>query len=78
MATMSRPAPLTPRNPIFPKLRRPRRSQVAPATSAAAAAAAEQAPAPSTYTRSALPLALTWFLVPAVLLVLSQYFSWTK
>lgn len=75
MATMSRPAPLTPRTPLFPKLRRPRRSQAAPAT---AATAAEQAPAPGTYTRSALPLALSWFLVPALLLVLSQYFHWTK
>ena len=75
MATMSRPAPLTPRNPLFPKLRRPRRSQAAPAT---AATAAEQAPATGTYTRSALPLALSWFLVPALLLVLSQYFHWTK
>lgn len=75
MATMSRPAPLTPRTPLFPKLRRPRRSQAAPAT---AATAAEQAPAPGTYTRSALPLAVSWFLVPALLLVLSQYFHWTK
>lgn len=78
MATMSRPAPLTPRTPLFPKLRRPRRSQAAPATAATAATAAEQAPAPGTYTRSALPLALSWFLVPALLLVLSQYFHWTK
>ncbi len=75
MATMSRPSPLVPRNPLFPKLRRPRRSQAAPATTAAAAG---QAPVPSTYTRSALPLAVCWFLVPALLLVLSQYFNWTK
>jgi len=31
----------------------------------------DQAPTPSEYTRSALPLALTWFLLPMALLILS-------
>ena len=75
MATMSRPAPLVPRSPLFPKLRRPRRR---PAVPQATPSSAEPAPVPSACTRSAFPLAVTWFLLPALLLVLSVYFGWTR
>lgn len=75
MATLSHPAPLAPRNPIFPKLRRPRRRSAAAMT---APPAAEQTPGLSVYTGSALPLALTWFLLPTLLLLLSQHLGWTR
>lgn len=67
MATITRPTPLLPRNPL-------RARNVA---SAKAPAAGTPAPAPSAYTRSALPLALTWFALPAILLVLSLAFGWS-
>lgn len=66
MSTITSPTPLMPR-----KLFSGRKKTVAgnPATTAPASA-------PSAYTRSALPLALTWFLLPAVLLVLAAKFGW--
>lgn len=39
-------------------------------------AAGEPTPPPSPFTRSALPIALSWFVVPALVLVLAEAFGW--
>jgi hypothetical protein len=58
MPTLLHPAPWMPRLPA----RRNRRSGFVPPETSAE---------PSPYTRSALPLALAWFVVPAIVLVAS-------
>lgn len=68
MSTLSHPAPMAPRRRFFAKPVRTRRQEkVVPA-------ATETTPDP--YTRSALPLALSWFGIPGLLLVLSLKFHW--
>ena len=70
MATLSRPSVLMPgRNP-HAKRRPPRTAR--PATTG------DPTPTPSPYTRSALPLAISWFVLPALLLVLSLRFGWLQ
>jgi hypothetical protein len=44
--------------------------------SARTAGTADPAPASSPCTRSALPLALSWFVIPALLLILSRALGW--
>lgn len=66
MATISRPTPSIPRKLFSGRMK----------TAAGNPDAKAPAPAPSAYTRSALPLAVTWFLLPAVLLVLAAKFGW--
>ena len=67
MATLSHPTPLTPgRRPAGRT--RPRRTETAATTG-------ETAPQPTPYLRSALPLAISWFVLPALLLVMSLKFG---
>ncbi len=74
MATLTHPAPVAPRRHRPARVgRRPVRPAAPPA---AAPAETPPVPARSEYTRSALPLALTWFAIPALLLVLSLAFGW--
>ena len=63
-------------NALIPDSRKQGKTRKAGARQAAAqkTAAPEE---PSIYTRSAAPLAISWFLIPMLLLILSAHFGWT-
>jgi hypothetical protein len=69
MSTLSHPAPSTPRKRFPYKVSRP-------AARPAADQPELQNQSPTTYTRNALPVALAWFLVPVLVLLLLQTFGW--
>jgi len=64
------------RNTLIPDSRKKSRTHKA-GVRQAAAQNVETPPEESIYTRSAAPLAISWFLVPMLLLILSARFGWT-
>ncbi len=63
------------RNTLIPDSRKKNKTRNAGARQAAAAAPETQEE-PSLYTRNAAPLAISWFLIPMLLLILSAHFGW--
>lgn len=68
MATITRPSLFTPHG----------RSGARKSRAVATPAAAEPSAVPPTYTRSPLPLALSWFVLPAIMLVVSLALGWPR